>query len=71
MSPETISKIVEGQVDESWAKLLAEIDKRAAAHKKRSSDPSETKASGDLGPLLENLTLKVRHTQVVHMNESP
>jgi hypothetical protein len=60
VSPETITKIAEGHVDETWAKMLADIDKRAAAHNKRSAQPEETKASGDLGPLLEKLTLKVR-----------
>jgi septal ring factor EnvC (AmiA/AmiB activator) len=61
VSPEIITKIAEGHVDETWAKMLAEIDKRAAAHKKRSLEPEEMKASGDLGPLLEKLTLKVCH----------
>ena len=57
MSPEVISKISEGHIDESWAKMLNEIDRRAAAHDKRSSS-SQTKASEDLGPLLQKLTGK-------------
>lgn len=58
LSPEVISKISEGHIDESWAKMLNEIDRRTAAHEKRSSS-SQTKASEDLGPLLQKLTGKV------------
>lgn len=58
MSPETIAKISEGHIDESWAKMLTDIDRRAAAHEKRASS-RQTKASEDLGPLLEKLIAKV------------
>lgn len=59
VSPETISKITEGHIDETWAKMLTDIDRRTMAHEKRSSS-SQTKASEDLGPLLKKLTAKVR-----------
>ena len=58
VSPEVISKISEGHIDESWAKMLNEIDRRAAAHEKRSNS-RQIKASEDLGPLLDKLTAKV------------
>lgn len=59
VSPEVIAKISEGHIDESWAKMLNEIDRRAAAHQKRSSS-RQIKASEDLGPLLDKLTAKVK-----------
>lgn len=68
--PETISKIAEGHIDESWAKTLNEIDRRAAAHEKRSSAQRQ-KALEDLSPLLGKLISKVVHattlTQYPHM----
>lgn len=62
ISPETISKISDGHIDESWAKILSDLDRRVAAHAKRSSS-QQTKASDDLGPLLEKLILKVFNTR--------
>lgn len=59
VSPETISKIAEGHIDESWAKVLLDVDRRAAGHKKKSAGSLQSKASDDLGPLLEKLILKV------------
>lgn len=60
LSPEVISKISTGHIDESWAKILSELDRRTAIHKKKSSSGSQlNKASDELGPLLEKLTLKV------------
>jgi len=56
ISPDIISKISEGHIDETWAKMLNEIDRRSAANQKRTSQ--QTKASDDLGPLLEKLTAK-------------
>lgn len=58
LSPEVISKIAEGHIDETWTKMLAELDRRSTASKKR-SDTRQIKAADDLGPLLEKLTLKV------------
>lgn len=58
LSPDVISKISEGHIDETWTKMLAELDKRAVAFKKRSG-ARQSKASDDMGPLLEKLTLKV------------
>lgn len=58
VSPETISKIASGNIDESWAKVLSEVDRRAASYKKK-ADESRSKAAQDLGPLLEKLINKV------------
>ncbi|KJZ78091.1 hypothetical protein HIM_02728 [Hirsutella minnesotensis 3608] len=59
VSPELITKISSGPMDEAWAKALCEVDRRAAAHKKKESSNSvHSKASEELGPLLEKLTLR-------------
>ncbi|PNY23998.1 Vacuolar protein sorting-associated protein [Tolypocladium capitatum] len=59
VSPETISKISGGHIDESWAKMLSEVDRRAEAHKKKTSlGSAHNKAAEELGPLLEKITLK-------------
>lgn len=60
--PEAISKIAEGHIDESWAKMLGEIDRRAAAHEKRSNG-QQSKALEDLSPLLGKLISKVVHSK--------
>lgn len=59
VSPLVITTIVEGHIDETWVKILAEVDKRATAHKKNAQQP-QSKALADVGPLLEKLILKVR-----------
>ncbi|KAG6005859.1 hypothetical protein E4U21_007567 [Claviceps maximensis] len=59
LSPEFISKISIGQLDESWVKILCELDRRTATYDKKSSSETRlNKASAELGPLLEKLTLK-------------
>jgi hypothetical protein len=58
VSPDTINKIVKGHIDESWAKVLLDVDRRATVFKKRSASSDQSKASGELGPLLEKLILK-------------
>jgi predicted nucleic acid-binding Zn-ribbon protein len=58
VSPDMVSKISEAHIDETWVKLLSELDKRTAAHKKNAAQ-LESRAMEDLGPLLEKLTLKV------------
>ncbi|KAM0282698.1 hypothetical protein ACHAQH_002895 [Verticillium albo-atrum] len=58
VSPVVVSKIAEGHIDETWIKMLAELDKRAAASKNNASSPRQSKAWADMGPLLENLILK-------------
>lgn len=58
ISPEVISKISEGHIDETWARMLSEIDRRASAHEKKTSS-QQAKAIEDLGPLLDKLTTKV------------
>lgn len=58
LPPEVISKISEGHIDDTWAKMLAELDRRASSFKKK-TESQQSNASKDLGPLLERLTLKV------------
>ncbi|KAK4655671.1 Vacuolar protein sorting-associated protein 52 [Podospora pseudocomata] len=58
VSPMVVSKIAEGHIDEAWIKTLAEVDKRAMAHKKNSQQQTQNKALADTGPLLEKLVLK-------------
>ncbi|KAL7933810.1 Sac2 family domain-containing protein [Trichoderma chlorosporum] len=57
VSPDTISRITTGHIDEVWAKTLNEMDKRASAIKKLSGT-QQSKASEELGPILEKLILK-------------
>lgn len=59
LSPEVISKISEGHIDETWAKMLAELDRKTVSFKKK-SETRPSKAAKDLEPILEKLTLKVR-----------
>lgn len=58
VSPAIVSKIADDHIDESWVKVVAEIDKRATAHKKSTSNAQGSKGLQDLGPLLEKLVLK-------------
>ncbi|RMJ17389.1 hypothetical protein BHE90_003854 [Fusarium euwallaceae] len=57
LSPEVISKISEGHIDETWAKMLAELDRKTISFKKK-SETRPSKAAKDLEPILEKLTLK-------------
>ncbi|KAL7785973.1 Sac2 family domain-containing protein [Trichoderma ceciliae] len=57
VSPETISRITTGHIDELWTKTLNDMDKRASAIKKLSGT-QQGKASEELGPILEKLILK-------------
>ncbi|KAL7915615.1 Sac2 family domain-containing protein [Trichoderma velutinum] len=57
VSPDTISRITTGHIDELWAKTLIEMDKRASVIKKLSGT-QQGKASEELGPILEKLILK-------------
>ncbi|KAI1775332.1 Vps52-domain-containing protein [Hypoxylon cercidicola] len=60
VSPTIVSKIADGHIDETWVKVVAEIDKRATAQKNASnaSNAQGSKCLQDLGPLLEKLVLK-------------
>lgn len=58
VSPTVVSKIADGHIDESWVRVVAEIDRRATAHKKSISSAQGSKGLQDLGPLLEKLVLK-------------
>ncbi|RSL73164.1 hypothetical protein CEP54_000426 [Fusarium duplospermum] len=57
LSPEVISKISEGHIDETWAKMLAELDRKTVSFKKK-SETRPSKAAKDLEPILEKLILK-------------
>ncbi|RBR22797.1 uncharacterized protein FIESC28_04360 [Fusarium coffeatum] len=57
LPPEVISKISEGHIDESWAKMLAELDRRSNMFKKK-SETETCNAAKDLEPILEKLTMK-------------
>ncbi|KAK3944748.1 Sac2 family-domain-containing protein [Diplogelasinospora grovesii] len=57
VNPLVVAKISEGHIDEAWVKTLAEVDKRATARKKNSSQ-TQSKALADIGPLFEKLILK-------------
>lgn len=60
LSPEIIARISGGPIDEAWMRTLSEVDRRARAHQKEAfSDSPPSKASEELGPLLEKLALKV------------
>ncbi|KAM5348475.1 hypothetical protein ACJ41O_008299 [Fusarium nematophilum] len=59
LPPEVISKISEGHIDETWAKMLAELDRRTVSFKKKKkSDSRPSHAANDLEPILEKLTFK-------------
>ncbi|KAI0478996.1 Sac2 family-domain-containing protein [Xylariaceae sp. FL0804] len=58
VSPSVVSRIVDGHIDETWVKVLADIEKREAAYKKAASGSERSKGLQDLGPLLEKLVLK-------------
>ncbi|KAG6135671.1 hypothetical protein E4U12_001603 [Claviceps purpurea] len=59
VSPEVVAKISTGQLDESWVKIICELDRRTVAYdKKIISGNQPSRASAELGPLLEKLTLK-------------
>ncbi|ATY60879.1 Vps52 Sac2 family [Cordyceps militaris] len=57
VSPEIITKITTGHIDETWPKLLTELDRRASVHQKKTKE-AQSKATSDLGPLLEKLIQK-------------
>ncbi|KAF5970832.1 SAC2-like protein [Fusarium bulbicola] len=44
LSPEVISKISEGHIDETWAKMLAELDRRSTLFKKKSETQTSNAA---------------------------
>ncbi|KYK59706.1 Vps52 / Sac2 family protein [Drechmeria coniospora] len=61
ISPDIISKISTGHIDDSWAKMLSVVDKKSVMHARKTSlGAPRSKASEELGPLLERLTMKVR-----------
>ncbi|RDA91041.1 hypothetical protein CP533_2550 [Ophiocordyceps camponoti-saundersi (nom. inval.)] len=59
VSPDIVSKISDGPIDDLWVKALAELDRRTAAHAKKMAPGSpQHKAFEELGPLLEKLKLR-------------
>ncbi|KAK7743198.1 Vacuolar protein sorting-associated protein 52 [Cytospora paraplurivora] len=58
VSPLVVSKIAEGTVDESWVRVLAELEKKYEAYKRNIKQQGQGKVLEDLGPLLEKLILK-------------
>ncbi|KAF5656067.1 SAC2-like protein [Fusarium sp. NRRL 25303] len=57
LPPEVISKISEGHIDETWAKMLAELDRRSTLFKKK-AETQTSNAAKDLEPILDKLTFK-------------
>ncbi|KOS21444.1 Vacuolar protein sorting-associated protein 52 A [Escovopsis weberi] len=57
VSPDAISRITTGAIDEAWPKMLNDLDKRASAHEQRFRT-QQSKANEELGPILEKLILK-------------
>lgn len=66
VSPVVVSEIAEGHVDESWVKMLAEVEKRSEALAKSAKSQGQSRALADLAPLLEKLTLKVWGASPLH-----
>lgn len=58
LSPEIITKVAAGAIDESWIKVLADLDRKATAFKKKAAESAPSKAASDLEPLLEKLMQK-------------
>lgn len=64
VSPSLISRIVDGQIDEHWARSLLEVDKRFTAYQNNAASSGQSKAWSDLGPLLEKLVQKVSRSSL-------
>ena len=59
LSPAVVKKISEEQIDESWVKALAELEKRCKVIEARAKEDKKMKAIHDLKPLLDDLIAKV------------
>ena len=59
LAPDTVLKISEGPIDESWIRALSDVDKRVQAVKTKSREGKRIKAVEDLEPLLENIVNRV------------
>lgn len=59
ISPEVVSTISEGPIDQSWVKALEELDKRSVMIDRASQTPNRSLAISDLKPLLDDLSNKV------------
>ncbi|KAI4264690.1 MAG: hypothetical protein L6R42_000207 [Xanthoria sp. 1 TBL-2021] len=58
ISPEVVSTISEGPIDQSWVKALEELDKRSVMIDRASQTPNRSLAISDLKPLLDDLSNK-------------
>lgn len=59
ISPEVVSTISEGPIDQSWVSALEELDKRSVTMHRASQTPNRSVAVSDLKPLLDDLSNKV------------
>lgn len=59
VSPAVVKRIVDGAIDESWVKALAEVEKRSKAIEAKAKEQRNIKGVNDLKPLLTNLINKV------------
>lgn len=66
VSPQVVKKIVEGAIDETWVRALAEVEKRFKAMNSKSEEQKHIKGLRDLKPLLENLIGKVSSLPAVN-----
>ncbi|KAI4239541.1 MAG: hypothetical protein LQ349_000301 [Xanthoria aureola] len=58
ISPEVVSTISEGPIDQSWVSALEELDKRSVTMHRASQTPNRSVAVSDLKPLLDDLSNK-------------
>lgn len=65
VSPAVVKRIVEGAIDESWVRALAEVEKRSKAMDSKSEEQKHIKGVRDLKPLLENLINKVIFLSII------
>ena len=59
ISPTVVKHILDGQIDETWLKSLAELQKRLKVVETKVEGPDKIKAATDIKPLLEGLATKV------------
>ncbi|KAL8648000.1 MAG: hypothetical protein Q9226_006191 [Calogaya cf. arnoldii] len=58
ISPDVVSTISEGPIDQSWVKALEDLDKRSVMMHRASQTPNKSLAISDLKPLLGDLINK-------------
>lgn len=60
ISPAVVKNILEGQMDDTWLKSLAELQKKLKVAENKATGPDAVKAATDIKPLLEGLATKVK-----------